>query len=58
MKWIVVAMSVYALVAVAVFVMHVLFLQMVTPGLAFTRAAVWPYFWATGRPRGTPLMMD
>lgn len=58
MKWIVVAVSAYALIAVAVFVMHIMFLQMVTPGLAFTRSAVWPYFWVTGRPRGVPMPMD
>jgi hypothetical protein len=30
----------------------------VTPGLALFRAAVWPIFWATGWPRGTPMPMD
>ena len=58
MKWIVVAISAYALIAVAVFVLHIMFLQMVMPGLAFTRAAVWPYYLATGRPRGVPMPMD
>lgn len=58
MRWIVVAISAYTLIAVAVFALHVMFLQMVTPGLAFTRAAVWPYYWATGRPHGTPMPMD
>ena len=40
------------------FALHIMFLQMVTPGLAFTRALVWPLFVITGRPRGTPLRMD
>lgn len=30
----------------------------VTPALAFVRAAVWPVYWATGWPHGTPLGMD
>jgi len=37
---------------------HLLFLPMVTPGLAFLRALVWPIFWATGWPHGVPLPMD
>lgn len=30
----------------------------VTPGLALLRAAVWPIFWATGWPHGSPTIMD
>ena len=30
----------------------------VTLPLALLRAAVWPIFWATGWPHGTPLPMD
>lgn len=37
---------------------HLWFLPMVQPGLAAMRAALWPVFLATGRPRGTPLPMD
>lgn len=37
---------------------HLLFLQMVTPSLAFLRAAVWPIFLATGWPHGYPMPMD
>lgn len=43
---------------VVVLCFHVAFLQMVTPSLALMRAAVWPIFWATGWPHGTPLPMD
>ena len=45
----------YALMAFAFFVFHVTYLPMVTPGLAALRSTVWPIFWATGHPRGTPL---
>lgn len=30
----------------------------VTPALALVRAAVWPIYWVTGWPHGTPLRMD
>lgn len=40
------------------FVLHALFLQMVTPSLALLRAAVWPVFLMTGWPHGVPLTMD
>lgn len=30
----------------------------VTPALAVVRALVWPVFWATGWPHGSPLRMD
>ena len=50
--------AIYATGFVAFFAFHVVFLQMVTPGLAFARAAMWPIFWATGWPHGTPLPMD
>lgn len=43
---------------VVFFVFHILFLQMITPGLALMRAAVWPIFWVTGWPHGAPLPMD
>lgn len=49
---------VYAVVAILVFVLHVVFLQMVTPGLALVRALLWPIWIATGWPAGTPLPMD
>lgn len=49
---------IYAFVAVLVFVFHLMFLRMVTVDLAFFRALVWPVFWATGWPHGTPLLMD
>lgn len=58
MKWIMTIVGAYAAIAGGVFMLHVIFLQMVTPGLALARAAVWPYFIATGRPHGTPLPMD
>ena len=36
---------------------HLMFLPMITPDLAFVRALVWPVYWVTGWPRGTPLPM-
>jgi len=42
----------------AVFIFHITFLQMVTPSLALLRSLVWPIFWATGWPHGSPLPMD
>lgn len=48
----------YAMIGLMVFVLHVSFLQMVTPGLALYRAAVWPYYLFTGRPHGVRLPMD
>ena len=56
--WIWVLIGVYWLGFLVVFVGHLMFLQMVTPELALLRAAVWPIFWATGWPAGTPLPMD
>lgn len=50
--------AIYATGFVAVFAFHIVFLQMVTPGLALARAAAWPIFWATGWPHGTPMPMD
>ena len=49
---------VYAVGAVFTFASHVVFLEMVTIELAALRAAVWPIFWATGRPHGSPMTMD
>jgi hypothetical protein len=34
--------AIYATGFFAVFAFHIVFLQMVTPGLAFARAAAWP----------------
>lgn len=51
-------MGIYVVGFVVVFVFHLMFLQMVTPSLALLRAAVWPIFWATGWPHGTPISMD
>jgi hypothetical protein len=56
--WIWTIFGVYMIGAVVVFCFHVASLQMVTPGLALLRAAVWPIFWATGWPHGSPLPMD
>jgi len=56
--WIWTIFGIYMIGVVVVFCLHIAFLQMVTPGLALLRAAVWPIFWATGWPHGTPLPMD
>ena len=45
----------YALTVAAVFVFHLIWLPMVTPGLAAARSAVWPIYRATGWPKGQPL---
>jgi hypothetical protein len=56
--WMWAIIGIYVVGFVLVFVGHILFLQMVTPGLAFWRAVFWPIFWLTGWPHGTPLPMD
>jgi hypothetical protein len=48
----------YGLGAALVFTAHIVWLPMVTPALALVRALVWPIFWATGWPHGSPLPMD
>lgn len=50
--------GVYVLGFLVVFVGHIVYLQMVTPGLALLRALVWPIYWLTGWPAGEPLRMD
>jgi hypothetical protein len=44
--------------ALAVFILQIAALPMVTLGLAFLRAAIWPVWIATGHPHGSPLPMD
>ena len=56
--WIWTIFGVYVAGFVATLFLHLIYLQMVTLGLAMLRAAVWPIFWATGWPHGTPLPMD
>jgi len=56
--WIWTIFGIYMIGVVVVFCFHVAFLQMVTPNLALMRAAIWPIFWATGWPHGSPLPMD
>lgn len=51
-------LTIYLLGFILVFVLHALFLQMVTFELALVRSAVWPIYLTTGRPYGTPLRMD
>ena len=58
MKILAAAITIYAVVAVFVFAFHIVFLQMIQIELAAARAAVWPVFWATGWPHGTPMRMD
>jgi hypothetical protein len=56
--WIWTLLGVYVAGFVVTTAFHLVFLQMVMPSLALLRAAVWPIFWATGWPNGTPLPMD
>jgi hypothetical protein len=56
--WWWVLLGVYIFGFAVVFVGHLMFLQMVTPGLALLRATVWPIFWVTGWPEGEHLPMD
>jgi hypothetical protein len=56
--WIWTLIGVYVVGFIAFLVFHLMMLQMVTPGLALLRSAVWPIFWATGWPHGVPLTMD
>jgi hypothetical protein len=56
--WVRTLIAVYFLGLAMTIVFHGLFLQMVTFDLALVRAIVWPIFWVTGWPHGTPLTMD
>jgi hypothetical protein len=56
--WIWTLIGIYVAGFVVMFVGHIMFLQMVTPGLAFMRSAVWPIFILTGWPHGSPMTMD
>jgi hypothetical protein len=56
--WIWSIAGIYIIGIVLVFWFHIVFLQMVTPGLAMLRSAVWPIFLITGWPHGSPLPMD
>ncbi len=48
----------YGAMGAAIFAFHVTHLQIVTPGLALARAALWPLWLATGHPHGSPLTRD
>jgi hypothetical protein len=56
--WIWTLIGIYVMGFLVTFLGHLAYLQMVTPPLAFIRALVWPVFFATGWPGGTPLPMD
>lgn len=56
--WIWTLIGTYVAGFVVVLAFHLNFLQMVTPPLALLRAAVWPIYWATGWPHGSPVPMD
>lgn len=58
MWWLWDIIAVYVAGFVVVLFGNLIFLPMVTPSLALLRAAVWPIFWLTGWPAGTPLPMD
>ena len=56
MRWIVIALLAgYWIGFVGIFLLEANVGQ-VTPGLAALRAAVWPYFLATGKPKGEPVL--
>lgn len=58
MDWLIwILVAVYALGFLVTFSVNLLLLP-VTIGLALLRAAVWPYYWWTGRPEGRPMPMD
>lgn len=56
--WAWTSIAIYVAGFLVTFVGHLVFLQMVTPSLALMRAIVWPIFWVTGWPHGTPMPMD
>jgi hypothetical protein len=56
--WIWTLVGIYVLGFVVVFVGHLMYLQMVTPGLALLRATAWFIWIPTGWPHGVPLTMD
>lgn len=56
--WIWTILGVYVVGVVATLLLHMIYLQMVTLGLAMFRAVVWPIFWTIGWPHGAPLPMD
>lgn len=47
-RWLWLIIRIYVVGFVLVFVGHILFLQMITPALAFWRAVFWPVFWLIG----------
>jgi hypothetical protein len=55
--WIWTTVVLYLIVALLVFIMHMVLLQMVTFPLALLRSLLWPV-WLFGGLRGTPLPMD
>jgi hypothetical protein len=56
--WIWTILGVYVVGFVATLLLHLIYLQMVTLGLAMFRATVWPIFWTIGWPAGWRLPMD
>ncbi len=56
--WIWLLIGVYVAVFLLIFISHLMYLQMVTPALAFWRALLWPLWIVIGFPRGVPLTMD
>lgn len=57
-KIIILGMAIYFTGVVAFLALHIACLPMVTFPLALLRSLVWPIFWATGWPHGTPMTMD
>lgn len=58
MTWTWLFIIIYVVGFATVFALHLMFLQMVTPPLAFLRALFWPIYLATGWPHGVPMPMD
>lgn len=58
MWWAIGGLAFYAAGFAFVLYAHAKMMPNVTPGLAFLRSAVWPYYLLTGRPKGRPLPMD
>lgn len=58
MRFFTIFVMAYAPGFLAVFLLHIVALQMVTFPLALLRSAAWPLWIAIGWPHGAPLPMD
>ncbi len=54
----VIVAMIYVAGFVGTLMFHAVERQMVMPDLALLRSALWPIYWTTGHPHGTPLTID